>query len=227
MTSIPIVFLNVPPRLRRTFAPTIRAALRRARELRVLPRPLTIALVYDPEFDTNPEIDVHAYPLKSRFGTTVMVRLNLWHFRQRSERTMSQIVAGVVFHEIVHVLRGTRLDQRSTTGDVIVEEGIAMFFQAYLLALPPLLYREPQMRELRTIARAFRHRLNRRHHMREDPLRRISTTDERIYRFGYAMVRAYVESRSSSTFQQLLETPRRTYLRFLRTWIRNLRHTAA
>lgn len=227
MTTTKIIFLNVPPRLRRKFAPTIRAALRRARALHVLPQPLTIAVVDDPMFDTDARVDLFAYPLKERFGTTIMTRLNLWLFRGRSERAMSQLVAGAVFHELIHTLRHDLSERRATIADVIIEEGIATFFQAYLVGIPPFLYQEPQMRELRAVAGAFRNRLHQRHHMHEDAIRRISVTDERMYRFGYAMVRAYADSRPGITFAQLLAPPRSRYKIFLRTWIRNLRYTAA
>lgn len=226
MSARKTVFLNVPPRLQKQCGSPLRHVVRRAGQLKTLPRPLTVVVADDPMFDNGTEVDIFAYPLKARFGTTIMIRLNLRLFSGQSERAVSQHVATAVFHELIHVLRPDLLERRATVGDVIIEEGIATFFQTWMVEAPPFLFPEPQPRELRATARRYGRRLRQRHHPHEAPLRRISTTDERMYRFGYGLVQAYAAARPNSTWRQLLSTPRSRYDRFLRMWVKNLLGTS-
>ena len=106
----------------------------------------------------------------------------------------------------------------------MIEEGIATYLQSNLIAPPMFMYRMPGIGECRTTARRYARTLDRLNVMHKDPRHAMSTTDERLYRFGYALVQEYINRRRTPiTYPQLAQVPKSLFKRLLKQWVRELR----
>lgn len=211
-----IILVNVPRALHKVIFQAVHSGWKIFSRVASFDRPVSIVVLYDPVFRLGTRTLVYGYPLGNRDGITLILRLGLFFFQQRSRLFQKQTLTQSMVHELTHALRQKSGEGR-TVIDSVIEEGIATFAASSLVAPPPYidvkkLDRPSMLPVWRNLKPNFGRAVG--------VLKRTDSEGEglpkKLYALGLYIINNYVRANPDISYQALLTNPRRVYIDFAR-----------